>query len=156
MTIATFSILPTILWHLFPPTIGRTIARSIFIFQSYAARHDMESIMPSSLPDGSIIGYHPHNSFPVDVWCWLECHNILRNVVVLASSSGIHFVPIYGLLLWYRGLVASITKYNFVNMLRERKSVLILPGGVDEMLRSVAESKDIVISTRHKGKTIGK
>eukprot|EP00210_Caulerpa_lentillifera_P002989 g2854.t1 len=104
-----------------------------------------------------IYGYHPHGMYPVGA-AFLQAlpqfrEKICEAVPTCLSASAVFFPPLLrDLLCWYG--VREVSRSTFVKTLCEDSSVLLCPGGQEELVetyRAIREPQEIVFCSRHKG-----
>lgn len=101
-----------------------------------------------------IMAFHPHGIMAVSVM-WLQFTNQWRTLFPdfhahILTASILHQIPLArDVLQFYGG--REVTKAAFVATLKERHSVMLVPGGQSEMLEQRARSKQVRVHTGHKG-----
>jgi len=101
-----------------------------------------------------IFGYHPHGIIPIACqWTsltskWSEKFPGLQPAVLV--STIVHNVPIMRDVAQWNGSF-EVTRHGFLSALRSRGSVLLVPGGQEEMIGSRSDSHDVPIVTSHRG-----
>eukprot|EP00128_Syssomonas_multiformis_P018233 Colp12_sorted_trinity150504_noHs@5996 len=101
-----------------------------------------------------LLAFHPHGIYPASaLWAphsqsWKEQ---LPKVDIAAHSASVTFnVPIIrDVAMWAGSRV--VTKEGIAASFKAKKSALIVPGGIAEMLEQWSPKKDITIITKHKG-----
>jgi len=106
-----------------------------------------------------VFGYAPHGLFPIGA-AYLPCTPAFKKIVnnavdpcTLIASVVFQLPFLRDLLLWVGARVVS--RSTFVKCLRERGSVMLVPGGQAELVEAykAAKKKDpsLVVCSRHKG-----
>jgi hypothetical protein len=101
-----------------------------------------------------VFAFHPHGVQPFTVmWIqlsrdWREKFKGLRFSVMTASVM--HFVPLMrDVLQWLGG--REVSKESIVHALSRKESILLVPGGQQEMMESQSKMEEIRIITKHVG-----
>lgn len=101
-----------------------------------------------------VFAFHPHGVQPFTVmWIqlsksWREGFPGLRFSVMTASVM--HFVPVMrDILQWLGG--REVSKESIINALGKKESILLVPGGQQEMMESQSKTEEIRIITKHQG-----
>eukprot|EP00995_Heteronema_vittatum_P013601 NODE_981_length_1113_cov_303.450188_g679_i0.p1 GENE.NODE_981_length_1113_cov_303.450188_g679_i0~~NODE_981_length_1113_cov_303.450188_g679_i0.p1 ORF type:complete len:340 (-),score=89.73 NODE_981_length_1113_cov_303.450188_g679_i0:93-1055(-) len=97
----------------------------------------------------AIVAIHPHGMFGLGHWTFFADPAFSNSIIMTASQS--LYVPLYRFLFLLSGGVAPATKTQFVNSLKRKQSVLLVPGGVKEMLMCAPNEAEIHICVKHKG-----
>jgi len=143
-------------WPWFRQFISRYIDKSLERWFGRA-----EVIMSSGKkldPQGKYIyGYHPHGMYPVGAGLLQTLPKFRKDVCEYAPTglcATALFIPpvLRDILCWFG--TREVSRKTFVKTLEEKRSVLICPGGQEELVegyRSLRDPKEIVLCSRHKG-----
>eukprot|EP00210_Caulerpa_lentillifera_P003438 g3281.t1 len=104
-----------------------------------------------------IYGYHPHGMYPVGAGFLQALPQFRKKICKVTptslSASAVFFPPLLrDLLCWYG--VREVSRSTFVKALNEDGSVLLCPGGQEELVesyRATRQPQEIVFCSRHKG-----
>ena len=101
-----------------------------------------------------VFGYHPHGIIPVSLF-WLrnslDWDNLFPGVTFYTlTASSLHLVPIMRDLLQWRG-GREVSLPSFLNSLRNKCNVLVVPGGQTELMLSEPCHKVVRLSIKHQG-----
>jgi len=101
-----------------------------------------------------VLGFHPHGILPLTaMWChnseeWRD--KVSNHELVTLAANHAFVIPIMRELMMAAGSKPA-TRKNFVNMLEAKKSVVLVPGGVAELMLTDSKAKEIHLVTGHKG-----
>jgi len=139
-------------WPLFQ-RISQMMFDNVFVpyFNLEIIRDTPEPFNPA---EKYVFGYHPHGIIPIACqWTsltskWKANFPNLQPAVLV--STIVHSVPIMrDVAQWNGGF--EVSRIGFLSALEKRKSVLLVPGGQEEMIGSRSDSKEVPIVTSHRG-----
>lgn len=127
-------------WHIFNK-----------IFEIY--NPDVEIILsaPRESYDWCIYGFHPHGVLPVSIWMLGSYFPFSLPNAVTQFGSQVSIIPCFKALISIRGQAVVADRKNIDDCLAKKKSVILCPGGVQEMLRTHIDPDYTHIITYHLG-----
>jgi len=101
-----------------------------------------------------IFGFHPHGTLPATAW-WCQTsiewkQKVLSQDLVTLVGSQLLGIPIVREVSMAAG-GRDVSWKSFSNALEEKRSMLLIPGGIAEMRHSSSYTDEITIITKHKG-----
>ncbi|KAF1332114.1 Diacylglycerol o-acyltransferase 2, partial [Globisporangium splendens] len=101
-----------------------------------------------------VMAFHPHGIMPTTAM-WLLFTERWRELFPgvhphLLTASVLHQIPLSRDIMQILGSL-EVTRQAFTNALREKRSVMLVPGGQAEMLEQRSQQKQVRVYTKHKG-----
>lgn len=100
-----------------------------------------------------VFGFHPHGVLPVSLF-WLRNSEEWKTLFPqhafhILTASTLHLLPIMRDLLQWKG-GREVSRECFQTVLRDKKNVLVVPGGQTELLLSHSHQKEVQITTKQR------
>ena len=95
-----------------------------------------------------IYGYHPHGNLPIGIACCKNNDNF-RNTLLAVSWQAL-YVPCYKIFYYFAGGIITVSKKSLLeNIKKTDKNIMLVPGGIKEMLYN--NNENICLNTKNKG-----
>ena len=120
------------------------------MFQAYAGHEpDIKLMAEQAEYKSCVFGFHPHGILPMAIW---ECGSSFpfSNCVSIFGSQ-MSAIPFYKLFIGLRGQALTAESHNIRACLKAGKSIMLCPGGIQEMFRNSIVPEELDIVTYHLG-----
>ena len=147
-----FFIITSIIGWCTPYTMERGKGWNIYnqMFRAYAGHEPRIVLMESKDKYKScVFGFHPHGILPMAIW---ECGSYFPfSECVAIFGSQMSAIPWYKFFIGNRGQALTADSKNIKECLKKGKSIVLCPGGIQEMFRNGIVPDKLDIVTYHLG-----